>query len=231
MCDAAVWAAQRSALERQSFRVQIAADPLGSPLAVLGQEILDRHAGPLLVAGHSKGGRVALEVARRAGDRLRGLALLDTGYKARDAGAAGSDERESRMQLVAMAVAAGMSAAGTAWVQGMVHPARLADGRLIADIVNMFARHSPEQFAAQQRALLERPDAADVLASLRCPTLVLCGAQDRWSPPAQHAEIAGMVSGATLVQIPDCGHMSTMERPDEVSGALLQWARNCLGQD
>ena len=228
MCDAAVWAAQRSALERQSFGVVIAADPLGSPLAVLGRDILDRHAGPLLVAGHSKGGRVALEVARHAGDRLRGLALLDTGYRARDAGIAGSEERESRMRLVAMAFAAGMRAAGTAWVQGMVHPARLTDGRLIQDIVNMFARHSPEQFAAQQRALLERPDAADVLTSVRCPTLILCGAQDRWSPPAQHAEMAGMISGATLVQIPDCGHMSTMERPDQVSGALLQWARSCV---
>jgi pimeloyl-ACP methyl ester carboxylesterase len=87
----------------------------------------------------------------------------------------------------------------------------------------MFARHTPEIFAAQIRALLARPDASPLLDAVRCPTLVLVGREDLASPVPQHEEIAARVAGSRLVIVPDCGHMTTLERPAAVAAAMTDW--------
>jgi pimeloyl-ACP methyl ester carboxylesterase len=87
----------------------------------------------------------------------------------------------------------------------------------------MFESKSPELYAAQIRALLNRPDGAPLLASIRCPTLVLCGRDDSWAPLERHLEIAAAIPGSTLVSIPECGHMSTLECPDAVNEAMRTW--------
>jgi pimeloyl-ACP methyl ester carboxylesterase len=169
------------------------------------------------------GGRVALEIARRAPDRVLRLALLDTGCAARPAGAVGNEEKAGRLALLAIARERGVRAMAREWVRPMVHPARRDDEALVGPILEMFARHSTEDFAAQIDALLARPDATAVLRSLACPTLVLCGREDGWAPPRQHAEMAALVRGASLAVIEGCGHMSPMERPHEVADAMLAW--------
>jgi pimeloyl-ACP methyl ester carboxylesterase len=87
----------------------------------------------------------------------------------------------------------------------------------------MMARSSAEVFAAQIRALLARPDAAPLLAGIRCPVLVLAGEDDSWAPASRHREMAAQIPGARLEIVPQCGHMSTLERPEAVTRALLEW--------
>jgi pimeloyl-ACP methyl ester carboxylesterase len=87
----------------------------------------------------------------------------------------------------------------------------------------MVERSTPESFAAQVTALLERPDALDVLPTIRVPTLLLSGAEDNWSPLAQHAEMHRLIPRSTLVAIPDAGHMAPVEQPAAVAAALLTW--------
>ena len=82
---------------------------------------------------------------------------------------------------------------------------------------------SPEIYAKQTRALLSRPDASDVLGTIACPTLVLCGAQDEWSPPQRHERMQALIPGSWMAVIDDCGHMCTMERPAQVLDALQAW--------
>jgi len=108
-------------------------------------------------------------------------------------------------------------------VQNMVHPVRLPDEPLIHSIVEMLARKSPEIFAAQIRALLARPDSTSVLSQIRCPTLVLCGREDSWSPVARHRDIAARISTSKLTIIENCGHMAPMERPRAVTAAMRAW--------
>jgi pimeloyl-ACP methyl ester carboxylesterase len=160
---------------------------------------------------------------RREPQRVARIALLDTGWSPRPAGGAGDDERAGRYSLLAIAREHGMRAMGRAWVQRMVHSARLADDALMDAILDMIERQTPDQFAMQIEALLARPDAGAVLRGIRCPALVLCGRQDAWAALAQHEEMATMVPGARLVVIDDCGHMATMERPERVADALLDW--------
>lgn len=223
LCDEAVWTHQSDALANLAD-VQIATNGPRDSLAAMAEAIIAEAATPrFAIAGHSMGGRVALEVIRRVPDRVTALALLDTGYQALAPGDAGEREVAGRMALVEKARRHGMRAMGWEWLQGMVYPSRLSDAILVNAILDMIARRTPDLYAAQTRALIARPDATPVLQKIRCPTLVLCGRDDLWSPPQRHEAICDLIPGSSLTVVPYCGHMSTMEKPAAVTQALRAW--------
>ena len=166
------------------------------------------------------GGRVALEVYRLAPERVTGIALLDTGYLPCPPDASGQEEARGRYALLEVARSQGMRAMARQWIPPMIHPMRRSDQVLTGVIEDMFARKTPEVFAAQIRALLSRPDATAILGEIRCPALLLTGREDNWSPPERHAAMAAMIPGSRLVVVPECGHMSTLEQPAAVAEAL-----------
>ncbi len=221
-CDAAVWAHQTHHFSSITS-VQVADYGATDSLQEMARAALRAAPERFAIAAHSMGGRVACEVFRNAPERVEGLALLDTAYRPRAAGEAGERERAERMTLVEIAETQGMRAMARQWVQKMVHPERLSDEPLIDSILDMFARKAPAIFRAQVMALLNRPDARPVMAAIRCPTLVLCGREDAWSPVAQHEDIAARISGSKLAIIERCGHMAPMERPEDVTSALDKW--------
>jgi pimeloyl-ACP methyl ester carboxylesterase len=75
----------------------------------------------------------------------------------------------------------------------------------------------------QQRAIMARPDSRDYLAAIEIPTLVLVGADDILTPPEQAEEMAALIPSASLVRVPACGHLSSLERPDAATDALRRW--------
>jgi pimeloyl-ACP methyl ester carboxylesterase len=229
MCDQGIWSPQIDALRALGIDCRVAQHGLADSLIEMARAVLAAVPGSLAVAGHSMGGRVALEVARLAGPRLHGAALLDTGYAPLTPGEAGERETQGRMRLLEQARAEGIRAMALSWVQGMVHPSRLKDRALIESIVAMFERRSVPEFAAQIRALLQRPDATSVLPRIACPTLLLCGEQDGWSPPAQHRAMAQLIPGSEFVSVPDSGHMSPLEQPAAVNAALHAWLERVDG--
>lgn len=222
MSDAAVWAPQVQALSA-TWNCVVVDYGLRDSLADMARHVLaTAPAERFAVAGHSMGGRVALEVMRIAPDRVSHLALLDTGIHPLAVGTPGATEKAGRLGLVALAREQGMRTMGQQWLANMVHPT-VRGTPLWEAIIAMLARSSAEQFAAQTQALLARPDAAPVLPIVRCPTLLLTGEQDLWSPPEQHGAIAQKIAGAVLTVVPHCGHMSTLEQPDVVTAALATW--------
>jgi pimeloyl-ACP methyl ester carboxylesterase len=224
-CDAAVWAPQVAALEGQANCV-IPAWGLRDSLTTMAQQVLDEApTGRFCVAGHSMGGRVALEVMRLAPQRVERLALLDTGTHPLAAGEAGEKERAGRMALLKMAQTHGMRVMAQEWARGMVHPDRIG-GPIFEEVLAMFDRGNAAQYAAQIHALLTRPDAAPLLPGIACPTLVLTGRQDAWSGPAQHEAMASAIPNAQLVIVENSGHMTTMEQPQVVNAALAAWWRH-----
>lgn len=211
LCDAEVWRHQRAALAELADIV-IPDFRHARSITAMAQIVLDGAPEHFSVAGHSMGGRVALEVYRMAPGRVERLALLDTGIHPRK-----PTEEAGRQELVDIAYREGMEAMAARWLPPMLHPAHMA---LLGPLTEMVKRSTPETFENQQRALLGRPDARAVVASIRCPTLVLCGRQDAWSPVTQHEEIAALIPGAALVVVEDCGHMSPVEQPEAVTNAL-----------
>lgn len=222
MCDETVWTHQARQLATLTT-VTIADHGSCDSLGKMAEAILEGAPARFAIAGHSMGGRVTLEVFRRARDRVAGMILMDTAYAPRREGVAGEREAEGRYGLLDIARKEGTRAMGAIWVQRMVHPSRLADTALLDSILDMIGRKSANIFGAQIKALLERPDATPLLAQIHCPTVVLCGRQDTWAILSQHEQMSAQIPGSRLVVIEECGHMSTMERPAEVTAAMRSW--------
>jgi pimeloyl-ACP methyl ester carboxylesterase len=221
LCDEAAWEGQRAALAGVDCIVPSygTLDSLGA----MADSVLTAVTGPTLsLAGHSMGGRIALEIVRRAPQRVERLALLDSGVDPIAPGPAGVAERARRMALLEIARSRGMRVMGREWALGMVHPAHV-DTPVFDAVLDMIERKTPQIFAAQITALLGRPDACDVLRAVRCDTLLLCGRQDAWSPLAQHEQMHALLPGSRLAVVEDSGHMSTMEQPQAVAAALQDW--------
>ncbi len=224
LCDAAVWAPMLPSLEAAAdCRIADYAD--ARSLTEMAERVLADAPPSFALAGHSMGGRVALEIVRRAPGQVSRLALLDTGFRARPAGPAGAEEKARRLALLTLARESGMRAMAREWVRPMVHPDRRDDRALIDAILDMFERRTASEFAGQIEALLARPDTTALLRSIACPALVLCGREDGWSTCAQHREMAALIPNARLAIVERCGHMAPMERPREVASALLAWLR------
>ena len=222
VCDQAVWAPQIQALSAHLDCHVVDYGMLDS-IGAMAQHVLDTAPAPTFaLAGHSMGGRVALEVVRRAPERVHHLALLDTGTHPLADGDAGKKERAGRMGLLQIAERQGMRAMAEQWAKPMVHPSRHGTP-LFEHVLDILERSSAEQYAAQINALLNRPDAAPVLANITCPTLVLTGRDDLWSPPEQHERMAAAIKGAQICIVEQCGHMSTLEQPEVVSAAFEGW--------
>jgi len=184
----------------------------------MAEHLLAAYAGRLIIAGHSMGGRVALEAARLAPERVAGLALFDTGFHPKKDG-----EDVKRRHFIDLANSGGMDALLAEWLPPMVHAPRRADKALMSALEAMVRRMTPAIHERQLRALLGRPDAWPGLADIGCPVLVAVGRQDGWSPLAQHEQMAAALPDAKLVVIEDAGHFAPIEQPDATAAALRQW--------
>jgi pimeloyl-ACP methyl ester carboxylesterase len=222
LCDEAVWQGQIDALRGVAECVCMDWGRLDSLLA-MAERVLRLAPERFSLVGHSMGGRVAFQVMRLAPQRVTRLALFNTGADPKPPGAAGEAEERKRRALLHIAKERGMRAMALEWLPGMMKPGRMADAALVESIVSMIARKTPEIYEAQMMALLGRPDAWPVLRQIACPTLLLSGREDGWSPPARHEEMAAAIPDSRVVIVEDSGHMAPMEQPGAVSAAMLEW--------
>lgn len=119
-----------------------------------------------------------------------------------------------------------MRAMADRWLPPMVKDGALdTDAQLRERLYAMVERMTPEVHRRQIGALLDRPDAREHLHAIICPVLIGVGDQDRWSPPAQHEEIAAAIPHAHYVIFPDSGHMAPIENPQAVTAPLEQGMR------
>ena len=188
-------------------------------LTAMAADTLAAHPGPLWVAGHSMGARVAMEMARLAPGRVARLALLDTGIHPRR-----EAEMPKRRAMIALAHQAGMAALAVAWLPPMVHPDRLTDPALMGPLTAMVLRMDPALHERQITALVNRPDAGATIGAFTGPLALIVGREDQWSPVGQHQDIARLCPQAVLTVIEDAGHFAPAERPDPVARALAAWA-------
>ena len=218
LCDGIVWQTVVDRLEGD-FDLHVADLSKGDNLTRMAEDLLARYPGNLLVAGHSMGARVAMEMARIAPDRVRGMALLDTGMHPLKDG-----EPARRQEIVDFAHREGMTALAARWLPGMVNEARHGDTALMAELTAMVERMDADLHERQIKALVDRPDASSYIATLRCPVLLVVGRQDQWSPVSQHEDMLRLLPNADLRIVEDAGHFAPVEQPDVVAGILADWA-------
>jgi pimeloyl-ACP methyl ester carboxylesterase len=217
LCTAALWAPQIAALS-DIAECTVANHRRHRTMKGIARSILAAAPKRFALAGLSMGGYIAYEIVRQAPDRVQRLALLDTGSRADT-----PERTASRRDLLANAAREGVARAQELLMPALVHPARLSDKALVEAVMQMAVDTGLEAFKRQEAALIGRPDNRPFLASIRCPTLVLVGREDALTPPELAREIARGIPGAKLKIVRDCGHLSTMERPDAVNRALRAW--------
>ncbi|MGE5095594.1 MAG: alpha/beta fold hydrolase [Betaproteobacteria bacterium] len=173
--------------------------------------------GPLLVAGHSMGGYVALEIMRQAPERVARLALLNTHARPDT-----PESIDNRRRLMALADSDFEGVVNTLMPRLMTGE-HLQDPVLTGIVAAMAHGVGKEAFKRQESAIIGRIDSRPHLKAIRCPTQVLAARNDAIMPVEILEELANGIPGAKLDVVEDCGHMASIERPPEVTRIMRNW--------
>lgn len=165
------------------------------------------------VCGLSLGGVVAIAISALAPARCASLVLADS-FAVHPDGQAIHDRSVEASRTVGMRALAEARAGA---LLGSAATAAMRD-----EVVETMSRIDPAAYA-QGAAAVWLADQRDRAAAIRAPTLVLVGEEDRITPPALSAELARLVPGATLVQLPRAGHLANLEQPAAFNRAVAQF--------
>ncbi|MEM1263803.1 MAG: alpha/beta hydrolase [Pseudomonadota bacterium] len=213
LCDQRLWGPQ---LDGLSLPATVADFRSATTIAEMATEVLQSMPHRFAVAGLSMGGIVAFELWRQAPERVSHMALLDTNPHAE-----APRRRALRLTDIETVLAGGLRDLA---VESM-KPAYLAsanrdDEALLGLVLDMALDLGPHVFERQALALANRADSVPTLATIGCPAHVICGAEDTLCPVEYHELIAAAIPEARLSILDDCGHLSTLEKPREVTATL-----------
>ncbi len=217
LCSARLYAPQTTALWPYG-PVTVADHRRDDDIKAVAARILETAPPRFALVGLSYGGYIAFEIMRQAAGRVEKLALLDTQAR-KDT----PEQTAARYAFITMAEEGRLKDVVDTLYPRFVHKDRRGE-KALRDIVDaMAAETGPEAFARQEKAIISRPDSRPHLAAIECPTLVLVGDADELTPPDLAQEMTDGIAGAKLVIVPDCGHLATVERPEAVNAALIEW--------
>lgn len=218
LCDRALWQAQIKALE-DIADIQVADLTQADSFEAMAEHVLARAPACFALAGLSMGGYLSFEILRRARSRVTRLALLDTSARADT-----PEQKRKRGMFVAHAKRGKFKGVTPQLIHNWVSPKSTArDPGIVQAVLEMTLRVGSDAFCRQQNAIMARPDSRAELTAIQCPTLVLCGREDLSTPLEMSREMAADIPNARIVVLEECGHLSTMEKPDETSAAMRRW--------
>jgi pimeloyl-ACP methyl ester carboxylesterase len=201
--------------------VMVADHTRDDSMGAIARRILTQAPPRFALAGLSMGGYVAFEILRQAPDRVAKLALLDTQARPDT-----PEQTEQRKLQVEMARNGRFDDIARLLFPRFVAVAHHGD-RVLKRIVRTMAEDTgADAFVRQQTAIMSRIDSRPSLAAIACPTLVAVGEQDALTPPDRAAEIVAGVPHARRIVVPDCGHLSTLEQPEALTDALVDFRRS-----
>ena len=217
LCSAEIFERQAAAL--WPLGPTTAASTLeGDTVGEVAERILASAPPRFALAGISMGGYISLEIMRQAPERIARLALLDTTAQPDT-----PEQTEQRRLTLAQARTGDFLSTALASLTDLLHPAHRGDASLRKINARMARSVGIEGFARQLELIISRPDSRASLSAIAVPTLVLVGDTDALTPVDRAQEMARNISGSRLVIVPQCGHLSTIEQPHEVSSALRDW--------
>ncbi|MBC7905946.1 MAG: alpha/beta fold hydrolase [Rhodospirillaceae bacterium] len=215
--DHRLWAHQAGALA-DMVQVSVADLTQDDSLAAMAERMLATAPPRFALAGLSMGGYVALEIMRKAPERVERLALLDTTARSDT-----PEQTQRRTDAVAIARSGGFDKIMPTMLPNLLHPDHLALERIAGLAKDMARAVGVDAFARQQNAIMHRPDSRPGLPRIACPTLVLVGRDDALTPVNRAEEMAELIPDARLVLVEQCGHLSALEQPQAVSAVMRYW--------
>lgn len=225
----AVWDAVREALRAHDDAPQVrVADVLSQDsIAAMAQDAWQQVSdlapdAPLIVAGFSMGGYVALELLANHPGRFSGLAMADS--------SAGVESAES--MVVRQKTISALERNFERTVEGIIafslHPQSLQNTALVDGMRAMMHAVGAQNAIRQTRALMVRRDHRAMLSKWTRPTLVVCGREDKVTPPALSEEIKSLVPHAQLAWVDEAGHQTVLEQAPIVAQHLMALVRQAI---
>ena len=187
-------------------------------ITAMAERALDETSGKILPIGLSMGGYITLEIARLAPDRLAGIVVMDSAANADD-----DDKIMQRKALIEMSKIGKFKGVTRTLLPNLIAPQHLEDENLSKPIMAMAEEVGQENFTHQQIAIMGRRDQFDTLQRLNVPSLFMVGAHDALTPPKKARDMAAAAKNSRYVEIADAGHLPTMEAPDAVNQALIEF--------
>jgi pimeloyl-ACP methyl ester carboxylesterase len=219
LCTSALYAPQLEALSGKAECI-IADHTRHDTMEAIAKSILDEAPDRFVLIGLSMGGYIALEMAGQAPGRITSLVLMSTSARPER-----PEQTAFRREVIARAEADGIDAAVDRLLPFFLDNERLGDTELVGIVRKMARDTGIETFIRQQTAIMGRKDSWPDLGRINAPTLVVVGDRDRLMPPEQSEEIAAGIPGARLEVIEECGHLTTLERPEIVNDRLLEFLK------
>lgn len=217
LSDDYIWTHQKQALS-PNHRIYCPKLHGHELLEDMAAEALKTAPASFALAGAAMGARVALEMYRIEPKRIERLALI-----AASLSPVADGEAERRQEIIDKAYEVGLEKLAATFIPRMLHTSRHDDAELMAGMVAMTNRFTPEDYARESRSLLKRVDQESILATISCPSLILTGAEDSLSPVERAHEIAAQIPRAEVVVIAGAGHFPMLEKPEEVTEAMQRW--------
>jgi len=176
-------------------------------------------AEPVVLCGLSMGGYIAWQFVRRHRHRLAGLVLCDT-----RATADTPEIQQNRSQTAEHVLASGTATLAES-IPGKLFSAVTSERQpqLIDETKKVILRTSPQGIAAAALGMADRADMTNLLPEIDIPTLVVVGADDQLTPPAEMQQLADAIPGAEFVVIENAGHMAPLESAGKFNLAMQQF--------
>jgi pimeloyl-ACP methyl ester carboxylesterase len=182
----------------------------------MADRVLSQAPEKFILFGFSMGGFVAQAVALKAPERVLGLALLNT--SSRPQTEQESNATKGQYLLAKDAPFKGLTSRALA---SSLHPDLSKDQGMLGRLQAMALENGKEVFLRQLQTL--RDSNAEQLNQVRCPTLIVASAQDRLRSVQESEEMARQIEQARFEVVDDCGHMTPMEKPQELYRLIAGW--------
>jgi pimeloyl-ACP methyl ester carboxylesterase len=183
------------------------------------QQVLEQAPEKFIVLGTSFGGTTALEVAFAAPDRVQGLVVIGAGAgNAADPSAGVRRAERSRGSEFGNVV--------TELADKISHMPGPNGARARIIFISMAQKQGGALLARQSEALAKRVNLWPRLGEIACPSLMLWGREDKFSPAADGLRMSTSVLRGRYAEISECGHFPTLEAPEETADILLHWLQD-----
>lgn len=220
LCNERLWAEQVDGLSDMANTTVARLDQADSMAALASSVLNQSPSGEFVLVGMSMGGYVALEIMRQQPRRVRGLVLIST--SARPDTPEVTEARRGLMRLSGH----DLDLVIEQLLPKLLHESRLNDADSAGVMREMAQEMGADVFKRQQEAIIGRPDSRPDLPEITCPTLIVCGRDDKTTPVEVHNEMAELIPCAQLSILENCGHLAPLEQATAVTRELRNWLQN-----
>ena len=233
--DSNMWRSQIDEFSKKYFCVSFDIRGLGESAVEDGQFTMEKFVDDLeliiielklnkpVICGLSMGGYISLRAMERMQNKFSGLILCDTKSEADDN--QGKLKRSAAIQQI-------NSGKYDEFIETFVR--NCFGDKFVQEysqeyqkVVERSKKNSPLGVKGCLLAMAGRTDTTESLVNISIPTLVICGSDDKLSPPAVMKKLSEKILNGKFVLIEEAGHMTPIEKPDEVNSAI----RNFLSEN